>query len=467
MQPRRSGRRGSGLKDQSLYEIRGGSSASIGDKCSVSPCVDNSGYSLFVTSATEAAERNRLLVQGLTERGSLQSPLIEEAFLAVERHHFLPGVPLERVYADEAIVTRTKDGIPISSSSQPAIVAMMLEQLDLQPGQCVLEIGAGTGYNAALMSRIVGSGGHVTTIDINPGIMEAARAHLEAAGITDVRVVCADGASGFVADAPYDRIIATVGVWDIAPAWIEQLSSAGRLLVPLSLRGMQKCIAFRKTSSHLESVSVRDCGFMSMRGECSGPQQQLHLDEDLVLSADDVSAISSKEVEAWLRQGGTDTATDVRARADEIFGSLTSWLALHRADYCSLGALQGGGRELVPPLLRFGEAGASMRTSFGYVSRDGLELLAFRGGELPCELSDEAEDDLVVRKFGGAASAARSALREQIDYWDRAGRPSSTRLKVRVIPLGGAPSGNPDVIVRKRWSDVAVSWSEAPFHFGQ
>lgn len=170
----------------------------------------------------------------------------------------MPGVPLDEVYRDQAIPTKHLNGLAISSSSQPAIMAIMLDQLDVQPGHGVLEIGAGTGYNAALMAHIVGDGGEVVTIDIDEDIVEAARAHLAAAGFPQVRVVCGDGAFGFPAAAPFDRIVLTVAAVDISPAWREQSKPDGRLLLPLRIGGIltQKSVLFEQADDHLASASV-------------------------------------------------------------------------------------------------------------------------------------------------------------------------------------------------------------------
>ncbi|PKB83314.1 MAG: hypothetical protein BZY88_02400 [SAR202 cluster bacterium Io17-Chloro-G9] len=157
------------------------------------------------------------LVEDLKSKGCIQSPNVEGAFRAVPRHLFLPDVAPERVYSDDAILTKRMDGKVVSSSSQPAIMAIMLEQLGLQPGHRVLEIGAATGYNAGLMGHLVGDSGEVVTIDIDEDLAAGARAHLAAAGLNRVRVVCGDGGLGYPSGAPYDRIILTVGAWDIAP----------------------------------------------------------------------------------------------------------------------------------------------------------------------------------------------------------------------------------------------------------
>src|SRR4029077_5346990 len=122
---------------------------------------------------------------------------------------------------------------PISSSSQPAIMAIMLDQLALAPGQRVLEIGAGTGYNAALLCPLTGPGGTVVSVDIDDDLAAQARGHLAAAGYPQVTVVAADGAGGYPPGAPYDRVIATVGVADLAPAWLRQAGPGARIVVPL------------------------------------------------------------------------------------------------------------------------------------------------------------------------------------------------------------------------------------------
>ena len=186
-----------------------------------------------------ARMRERLAAQVLAAN-RIGSERVAAALHAVPRHHFLPDLPPEEAYHDAAIVTkRDADGHPISSSSQPAIMAIMLDQLGLAPGQRVLEIGAGTGYNAALISHIVGEEGQVTSVDIDSELVGLAREHLASADSGAVTVVCSDGAIGYPERAPYDRVIATVGVADLAPAWLEQTAPQARIVVPLdaSARG--------------------------------------------------------------------------------------------------------------------------------------------------------------------------------------------------------------------------------------
>ena len=198
-----------------------------------------------VSDDASLAELRERLVAEVLQTSGIRDERIAAALRDVPRHLFLPHLPPEEAYLDDAIVTkRDAEGQPISSSSQPAIMAIMLDQLDLAPGQRVLEIGAGTGYNAALIRHIVGPSGTVVSVDIESDLVERAREHLASAGYPDVTVVAADGAEGYPPGAPYDRVIATVGVSDLAPAWLQQTGPDARIVVPLDVRGSQLAVAF-------------------------------------------------------------------------------------------------------------------------------------------------------------------------------------------------------------------------------
>jgi protein-L-isoaspartate(D-aspartate) O-methyltransferase len=211
------------------------------------------------------------LIAELRRKGALTQAAVAEAVRRVPRHLFVPASPIAEAYQDRAIMTKTVDGVAVSSLSQPAIITIMLEQLGVQPGMNVLEIGAGTGYNAALLAHIAGPNGQVTTIDIDDDIVQAARAHLGAAGTAGVTVVLGDGGNGMASRAPYDRVILTVAAWDISPAWLEQLAPGGLIVLPLWLGLRQFSVAFEKVCEHLESRSIRGCGFMPLRGAFAGP----------------------------------------------------------------------------------------------------------------------------------------------------------------------------------------------------
>jgi protein-L-isoaspartate(D-aspartate) O-methyltransferase len=194
------------------------------------------------------------MIHRLKRDGYIRTHQVEEAFRAVPRHLFLPETPIKEVYSYRAIITKYHDGIPINSSSQPPRMAIMLEQLNLELGHRVLEVGAGTGYNAGLIGYLIGNEGQVVSMDIDEDIVENARENLNAAGCKNVQVVWGDGGLGYPEAAPYDWIILSVGAWDIAPAWVEQLKSGGILLLPLWIRGEQRTVAFEKDNGYLNSI---------------------------------------------------------------------------------------------------------------------------------------------------------------------------------------------------------------------
>ncbi|MFI2210603.1 methyltransferase domain-containing protein [Streptomyces sp. NPDC020141] len=191
-----------------------------------------------------AAEARRTLAQTLTEAGDLTDPDWHRAFEDVPRHVFVPyfyAPSGERVSGDErwftavhedrSLVTHRTDGAATSSSSQPSLMATMLEALGVAGGMNVLEIGAGTGYNAALLSHRLGDD-RVTTVDIAEDITGPARERLATAGYHPT-VITGDGSLGAPDRAPYDRIIVTCGLSTVPPALLQQLTTDGFLLAPL------------------------------------------------------------------------------------------------------------------------------------------------------------------------------------------------------------------------------------------
>ncbi|MFC7731239.1 methyltransferase domain-containing protein [Actinomadura keratinilytica] len=208
---------------------------------------------------SDAEALNQRLVDELADAGVL-SDRWRPAFLAVPRHLFVPdviwvdagdGTPtarrreddpaawLETAYADGPIGTQVDDGatpdtgrglLVTSSISAPSIVSRMLHYLQVEPGMRVLEIGTGSGWNAALLAHMAG-GQNVVTVEIDPGIADRARKTLAEAGVSPT-VVTGDGADGYPPGAPYDRVIATAAVQRVPYAWVEQTRPGGLILTP-------------------------------------------------------------------------------------------------------------------------------------------------------------------------------------------------------------------------------------------
>lgn len=407
------------------------------------------------------------LIDELKAKGHLRSEPVEAAFRAVPRHLFVPGVSLAEAYADRSIPTKRLDDQVVSSSSQPAIMAIMLEQLGLEPGHKVLEIGAGTGYNAALVAHLVGEAGQVTTIDIDQDIVDSAREHLAVAGFDRVQVVRAEGGYGYAEAAPYDRIILTVGASDITPAWWEQLKPGGRLVLPLAIRGGQKSVAFERRADYLLSVSVKDCGFMPLRGVFAAPpvsQLPLGPDPGLSLEVEEARPIEPEAVYRWLTGPSQDENTGVDVTVCELLGGLRLWLALPESD---VGMLVAKGdmvdRGLIPPLIGLGGEWKSVSTSV-LLGEKGLVALMRPPGQ-PAPLMDINElygsgsaFTLFVRQFG-ETEALGERLVKQVKAWNEAGRPASENLLIRAYPkrTGDTPSLD-DLVVEKQWTWLVLEW---------
>lgn len=212
------------------------------------------------------------MVARIRKAGHAHRGEVERVLLATSRHEFVPNAALTDAYdAYQAVIThRFDDGRSLSCASAPWLVAAMLDQLDVGVGQRVLEIGAGTGYNACLLAQLAGRAELVTTIDIDADVTRQASQALEAAGYGGVRVITGDGALGYPDQAPYDRVIATVSPWDIPPAWWKQLAVGGRLVAPLRWRGQGRSVAFTNTGECLVSDSLHLCGFVYLVGENEG-----------------------------------------------------------------------------------------------------------------------------------------------------------------------------------------------------
>ncbi|MFI7419846.1 methyltransferase domain-containing protein [Nonomuraea sp. NPDC049684] len=396
----------------------------------------------------DAVRLRQAMVARLRERQELPGD-VADALLAVPRHLFLPGVDPRTAYRDVPVVTRRDgQGLPVSSSSQPSVMATMLGQLGVEPGHRVLEIGAGTGYNAALLARLAGPGGRVVSLDLDAGIVRDARRNLADAGFPQVEVVCADGGEGFAGAAPYDRVIAAVGVWDLAPAWLDQLAPGGRLVVPLDLRGVQVSVALERSGGHWAGRTVAPCGFMRMRGPSAGPESvvMLRRDPDLWLAlpvarelGDLVTALETDpanvpvalpdplpEPPPAAAPAAAPAAGPAAGRRDalgDVGADVALWLALHEPRWCVLGGHRHGG---------YGGA-------FGLTDGSAVAVLASRAPGTPGErdravaaptADGPGRAELVAEGYGPGGAALAEDLAAHVRAWAAAGRPRTPGLRL-------------------------------------
>ena len=378
----------------------------------------------------------------------LPGPVVA-ALRTVPRHLFTPGVPLATAYENAPVVTET-DGRSASLSpvSQPAVIALMLAQLDVRPGESVLEIGSG-GYQAALLRELVGPHGSVTTLDIDPETTRRARACLDRAGYGDVRTVCADGEDGAPGHGPFDKIIVAVKSWDIPPAWTGQLVPGGRLVVPLLTRGLTRSWALDRQDGYLVSRSCYSCAFVAMRGAGEHRPWSVPVDEAGVsLSGDEPVGVDGAALAGVLAAERSEAWTGVTSRTGEHLAGLGLWLSTVPGQ-CILTASQD----------------AVERGLVLAVSKGVTPALA-DGGSLAYLAVRLVDDEGRVFELGACGHGPRGAelaeqLAGQIRVWDREQRhgpgpvltvhPAST-------PASDLPPGR---VIRKRHTTMVLSWPNA------
>lgn len=374
--------------------------------------------------AAEAALRQMTdianLARDLTESGEMTEDWAK-AFHRVPRSSFLPDLmwPLDDdgsyhvadrrldpadwnrwAYANVPITTQWDDGHhtgrdpgeePTSSGSMPAMVFAMFRDLDVHPGMTVLEVGTGTGWCAGLLSARLGDDA-VTSVEVDAGIAEAARAALKAAGWAP-EVITGDGAAGWPSRAPYDRLLATVGVREIPAAWPAQVRAGGVIVAPWGTGYSQQDAIARLVVADDGTAAGRftsGAGFMKLRAQRNWfPNHEDYLPGG-VWPAD-------------LRESRTSVGLEEVQAAEWVIGVHVPQVThtIHDGD------------EGMRTLLLYGLDDRSWAAAF-FCDDGCTEFLAYQGG--PRSLWDEVE------------AAHR--------WWVGAGRPDVTRFGLTVSPDG-------------------------------
>lgn len=183
-----------------------------------------------------------------------------DAFRKVRREDFVLKRLVEDAYEDVPLPILKEQTI-----SQPTTVVIMLQALEVKPGMKVLEIGAGSGYNAALLSVLAGKAGRVYTVEIVPELAEFARKNLKK--FRNVEVYGRDGSKGLPEFGPFDRIICTAAAPKIPKSLLDQLKEGGIIVIPVGPEYGQKVIKGVKQNGRLETVSLGDFMFVPLVGE--------------------------------------------------------------------------------------------------------------------------------------------------------------------------------------------------------
>ncbi|HEY8532939.1 MAG TPA: methyltransferase, FxLD system [Micromonospora sp.] len=316
-----------------------------------------------------------------------------------------------------------------------------------------LEIGSG-GYHAALMAELVGPGGQVTTVDIDADIVQRARQFLAAAGYPHVRVVHADAAGGVPQYAPYDRIIVTAAAWDVPPAWWQQLTDDGVLVVPLRIRGLNRSIALVKDGDRLVSLSHKQAGFVPMQGADAYPERRIPLaGNDIILwfDEDDAPDVDGEVLRAALHQPRVERWSGVQIGGIEPFDGLLLWLAT-RID--RFGLITTNRSDSAYRLVKV----ASYLETPTVVEEDSFAYLALR----PLN-SERRRFEYGACGHGPHGEELASELVELVRAWDRDHRYGSP-ARIQITPANVPVEADPDArVIRKRHTTVTISWPAYPY----
>ena len=394
-----------------------------------------------------------VLVEQLLGAGFITMPAVEAAFRVVPRHAFVPpGTPLEEVYAvDRAVITkRDEHGGGLSSVSATYIQARMIEQAGVGRGMRVLEIGSG-GYNAALLAEVVGAEGRVVSVDIDADIVDRARELLQETGYGDrVQVLQADAEHGVPGRGVFDRILVTVGAWDIAPAWLAGLADDGVIVVPLRMNGVTRTIAFGRDGDHLVSSSSEVAGFVPMQGDGARPERILRLPDgggrhislqfDAGFLEDPAwldGVLAAERVEVW---------SGVTIEHGVSFADLHMWFAGFLPGFCRVAADED--EDLAPASGRWFPFGAVRDDSFSYL--------------ITRPTADDTGVEFGAAGYGPPGNPAATAMVEQIRAWDERAR-GGPAPSYAYWPAGTAPGDQPSTVavLTKAHGLLTISWPAA------
>ena len=206
--------------------------------------------------------RLRMVAEQIEARG-VREPAVLAALRAVPRHLFVPADLRASAYNDGPLAIGHGQTI-----SQPYVVAFMTEAARLRPGDRVLEIGTGSGYQAAVLDAL---GANVWSIEIVPDLAERARRALAAAGASRVTVRAGDGTGGWPEEAPFDAIVVTAAPEQVPQALLDQLKVGGRLVIPLGA-GSQELLRITRTATGFEREPLLSVRFVPMTGEARRPK---------------------------------------------------------------------------------------------------------------------------------------------------------------------------------------------------
>jgi len=399
-----------------------------------------------VDDGSAAARLRAAMVDGLRERGDIRDPRVAAAFGRVPRHLFAPGRPVEAAYALDPDGPAHAHGAPAGRVSAAQLDALLLEQAGLERGMRCLEVGAG--HTTALLAELVGPEGEVVAVDPDPEVIDLTARRIAAAGYRRVTLHRADAEHGAPEHAPFDRVIVTSGACDIPPAWIDQLTDDGAIVVPLRIRGLTCALVLEREDGHLVARSAKVWGFVPMRGAETCEEHLVTLGgRGGVLRFDGERPADPGPLAAALAAPRAEAWSGVRIGCGKPFELLELWLASVLDGFCLLSVDPGHGSGRVDPAHRV--ACPAMAAA------GGLAHLALRStGEVA---------EFGAHGYGPDAARLAEELAEQVRVWDRYHR-GGLGPRITIHPAGDAagpgeagrlPDGR---VIARRHVRVAVRW---------
>ncbi|MFF1907241.1 methyltransferase, FxLD system [Kitasatospora sp. NPDC058218] len=404
----------------------------------------------------EAARRRTEMTDRVAAANPSLPADILDALRTVPRHRFTPEQDLASAYDDDlAVVTRRDEtGRATSSVSAPWLQAGMAAKLRLEPGATVLEVGSG-GYNAELLAHVVGEGGRVVTVDIDEYVVRRTRRFTAEAGSGRVLALRGDGALGaparHVPRGGFDGCVITHNVWEIAPAWRQQLREGATLVVPLEIHGYTRAIALQRRGDVLHATGWTYCGFVRDLGQNGRTTPAVRLaGGELRLRFEDGPAGDTTGLEEALRGPRHEALTGVTIAGGESFETLQLYLASTVPGFCRL----AGDRDTDTGITAFARS-ENAAALLGDGSLAYLTYVWVKDGETPAERRAE----FVAHAFGESGPALADRLAAAVRRWDEHARGHGyPRMTVHpaATPDSDLPAGH---VVDKVLSRLVFQWA--------
>jgi len=219
-----------------------------------------------LNEVTSFEQERRVMVETQLRRRGIRDFRVLQAMLTIPRHEFVPPDAIHLAYEDRPVSIGSSQTI-----SQPYMVAAMTEAAQIRPGDRVLEIGTGTGYQAAVLDRL---GAKVFTMERDFELVQAAHERLKRLGYTTIEVVWGDGTEGHPPEAPFNVILVTAAAPQVPPPLIDQLAEGGRMVIPTGKLSQQDLRLIVKSGDRLDTHVLDACQFVPLRGRYGWPEQE-------------------------------------------------------------------------------------------------------------------------------------------------------------------------------------------------